>query len=144
MILAAVKQDGNALEHASESCKRDREVVLMAAAQDPTALGHASDELLQDPMLAAEEDICIIKVTMMSGRSCCIALHREEMTCQSLGGLLPECCTRLGITHRDGIELLYGSQTVPRGAFVSNWPGHPSLASVTEYQLLVAKQPRHA
>ena len=43
--LAAVKNDGWALEHASDELKADKEVVMAAVKNQGTALQYASDEL---------------------------------------------------------------------------------------------------
>eukprot|EP00971_Amphidinium_carterae_P148421 2942343-Amphidinium_carterae.1 len=52
--MAAVQQDGNALLHAADECKSDREIVLAAVAQNPDALHDAADELLLDSTFAPE------------------------------------------------------------------------------------------
>jgi len=48
VVLAAVTQNGYALQHASRKLKGDREVVLAAVAQNGRALRHASRELQRD------------------------------------------------------------------------------------------------
>ncbi len=48
MALAAVAQDGWALQHASAKLEADREVALAAVAQDGWALQHASKILRKD------------------------------------------------------------------------------------------------
>ena len=48
VVLAAVKQSGWALEHASDELKADRDLVLAAVEQDGKALEYASDELKAD------------------------------------------------------------------------------------------------
>ena len=45
MVLAAVKQRGFALKHASQQLKGDREVVLAAAKQDGDVLKCVSEQL---------------------------------------------------------------------------------------------------
>ena len=50
-MLAAVKNDGLALEYASDTLKADREVVLEAVKQNGYALEYASEELQNDPEL---------------------------------------------------------------------------------------------
>ena len=50
-VLAAVKEDGYALEDADESLKKDKEIVLAAVKQDGYALEYASKELQNDPEL---------------------------------------------------------------------------------------------
>ena len=47
-VLAAVKEDGNALEYADESLKKDREIVLAAVKQDGFALQYADASLKKD------------------------------------------------------------------------------------------------
>jgi len=47
-VLAAVKQDGMALQYASETLKNDSEVVLAAVKQNGSALYYASDILKKD------------------------------------------------------------------------------------------------
>eukprot|EP01047_Picozoa_sp_COSAG01_P081741 COSAG01_NODE_16421_length_1237_cov_1.587873_1_plen_359_part_10 len=48
LVLAAVAQDGRALQHADASLKKDREVVLAAVAQHGDALQHADASLRKD------------------------------------------------------------------------------------------------
>jgi hypothetical protein len=51
--LAAVKNDGWALEHASDELKADKEVVMAAVKNNGYALQFASDELKADPEILA-------------------------------------------------------------------------------------------
>ena len=53
VVLAAVKQHGEALEYADESLKKDKEVVLAAVAQDGEALTYADESLFEDEELLA-------------------------------------------------------------------------------------------
>jgi hypothetical protein len=48
LVLAAVRQNGEALQHAPESLQADREVVLEAFRQNGEALKYADEELLAD------------------------------------------------------------------------------------------------
>ena len=48
VVLEAVKQNGHALRHAAEELKRDRGVVMEAVKQSGYALQHASEELKRD------------------------------------------------------------------------------------------------
>jgi hypothetical protein len=52
--MEAVKQNGWALEYASEELKRDREVVMEAVKQEGTALQYASEELRGDREVVLE------------------------------------------------------------------------------------------
>ena len=58
-MLAAVKQDGYALEFASKSLKSDPKIVLAAVTQDGYALEHASKSLKSNSkiMVAARKQI---------------------------------------------------------------------------------------
>ena len=47
-VLEAVKQDGDALQYASEELRADREVVMEAVKQNAYALFYASEELQDD------------------------------------------------------------------------------------------------
>ena len=47
-MLAAVTQNGNALQYASDELKNDKDVVLAAVTQNGNALGYASAELRND------------------------------------------------------------------------------------------------
>ena len=51
--LAAVKNDEDALEHASDELKADKEVVMAAVKNYGFALEYASDELQADPEILA-------------------------------------------------------------------------------------------
>ena len=51
--LAAVNNDGFALEHVSDELKADKEVVMAAVKNDGDALEYASDELQADPEILA-------------------------------------------------------------------------------------------
>eukprot|EP00971_Amphidinium_carterae_P181867 3608865-Amphidinium_carterae.1 len=51
MVLAAVRQHGEALEFASEECKKDSEIVLAAVRQFPRALRWASEECKRDRLI---------------------------------------------------------------------------------------------
>eukprot|EP00971_Amphidinium_carterae_P293136 5819954-Amphidinium_carterae.1 len=54
IVLAAVRQNGWALEYATEALRGDREVVQAAVQQDAGALLFAADELLEEPSFATE------------------------------------------------------------------------------------------
>ena len=63
VVLAAVAQDGTALRLASWELKSDKEVVLVAVAQDGIALWYASEELEADKevvLAAVAEDGCAL------------------------------------------------------------------------------------
>ena len=48
IILAAVKENGNAFDYASEELKADKEIVMAAVKENRSALRYASDELQND------------------------------------------------------------------------------------------------
>jgi len=51
IVMAAVKQVGNALDYADESLKKDKEIVMAAVKQEGSFLKFASEELQNDPEL---------------------------------------------------------------------------------------------
>eukprot|EP00971_Amphidinium_carterae_P162301 3217409-Amphidinium_carterae.1 len=99
VVLAAVKQDGLSLEYAAAPCKSDREIVLAASTQNVKALQYACDALLEDTTFATEakEKVCVIKVSMMSGRSCCLTVLRHDMVEVEASNFVMDCCERLEI-----------------------------------------------
>ncbi len=48
IVLAAVQQDGEALQYADASLKKDRDVVLIAVQQNGSVLQHADESLKND------------------------------------------------------------------------------------------------
>mmetsp|Transcript_22787 Transcript_22787/g.41901 ORF Transcript_22787/g.41901 Transcript_22787/m.41901 type:complete len:252 (-) Transcript_22787:41-796(-) len=144
IVLTAVQKDWEALGWAAEPCNSDQEIVLKAVKQDPRALQYASDGLVKDPLFAAEEKehLCIIKVRLMSGRSCYLALQPPSMAHTFPLQVVEWSCCRLGITCTGSEELVYGSEPVPARTPLPDWPGNPRCASETEYQLIVTKHRR--
>eukprot|EP00971_Amphidinium_carterae_P008325 164232-Amphidinium_carterae.1 len=118
IVLAAVQQNGCALRWASEACRADRRIVLAAVEQEERALQFAAEELLEDGSFASEVKCkyCIIKVTMMSGRSCCIGMHLEQAATRTANEVLAYCGERFGLPFMLGEALLYGSEVVPKTA----------------------------
>ena len=53
VVIAAVSNDGNALEYASNTLKADKEVVLAAVSNNGNALELSSAELQNDPDIIA-------------------------------------------------------------------------------------------
>jgi len=51
VTLAAVKEDGSALEYASPELRADHEIVLEAVKEDGSALKYADPELRKDPVI---------------------------------------------------------------------------------------------
>ena len=52
--MAAVKNNGSALQYASDELQADKEVVLMAVKQNGYAINYASEELKNDPEFMKE------------------------------------------------------------------------------------------
>eukprot|EP00971_Amphidinium_carterae_P181387 3598467-Amphidinium_carterae.1 len=107
IVLAAVQQNGKALEFAAESCKNDREIVLTAVEQNWEALEFASDALLEDTSFAADakKDVYILRISLMSGRSTCVAAFKGDET----EHLINSACTRLVLPRRGSARLLQGT-----------------------------------
>lgn len=62
-VLEAVKQDGRALEFASDGLKNDKEIVLESIQQDGKNIAYASNELRADKELAltaVQQNICAL------------------------------------------------------------------------------------
>ena len=81
-VLAAVRQDGRALRHASETLKNDREIVLAAVTQNVDAFEYASETLKND------REIVLAAVTQ-DGRALLHASEtlKNDRTLQRLGNL---------------------------------------------------------
>eukprot|EP00971_Amphidinium_carterae_P237128 4706302-Amphidinium_carterae.2 len=138
IVLAAVQNTWTALELADESFCSDREIVLLAAQQDFSALELAADELLEDSTFAPEQktNYFILKIIMLSGRYTLVV--SEGDTHHTLWDILDKACERLEIlASRRGMQLFYGSETVPSRLPVAEWPGILPRGQVTEYQLVV-------
>mmetsp|Transcript_5963 Transcript_5963/g.10224 ORF Transcript_5963/g.10224 Transcript_5963/m.10224 type:complete len:203 (+) Transcript_5963:1-609(+) len=139
IVLEAVKQCWVALCVVPEALTSDREIVGAAVMQDAHALEFAADELLADDTFAtaAKSDYGIIKVSMLSGRSCFIPVASAQMQNYELYQLLTWCCIQFTILLTGMEEICHGSQVVPPTAFMPDWPGHPQPGRVTEYTLVI-------
>ncbi len=63
-VLEVVKQDGEALQYASDELRNDKDVVLAAVQQDRDALQYASDELKDD------EEVVLAAIEFYGGGMC--------------------------------------------------------------------------
>eukprot|EP00971_Amphidinium_carterae_P183703 3646640-Amphidinium_carterae.1 len=136
MVLAAVQQNGDALNCSAEGCKADRAMVLAAVQQNPPAICSASDELLLDSTFApkAKQPWYILKVSMLSGRSIVVMASGDEGWAYHI---LERCCSRLQIQKTATPTLLHGTEVVPATVQVRSWPGLRPKGEVSEYQLVV-------
>jgi len=75
VVLAAVSQDGKALEYAATELQSDRKVVLAAVSTDMNALLFAGDDLLHDASFAVEarQRCFFFKIITLAGLSCIVA-----------------------------------------------------------------------
>eukprot|EP00971_Amphidinium_carterae_P258332 5127435-Amphidinium_carterae.1 len=135
IVGVAVSRDGSALEWAGECCRNDPEIALSAVLQNDCAILWVGDDLLEDESFAkrAKRSWFILKVSLLSGRSCCCPV---SVNFQSTQAVLRECCARLGLTYNGGERLVYEHDTVPLDAPISSWPGQPRCGHVTGYQLV--------
>mmetsp|Transcript_13915 Transcript_13915/g.25656 ORF Transcript_13915/g.25656 Transcript_13915/m.25656 type:complete len:185 (-) Transcript_13915:4-558(-) len=139
IVLAAVKSDGLSLRWAAESCRCDREIVLAAVEQKWLALQYAASELLEDSDFAANarQRFHILKITAMSGKSCLIAATDDETT----ASIIESCCHRLGLPWESSgaANLIHGDEVVPRDSLVHHWTwlAAPRSRFVVEFQLVV-------
>eukprot|EP00971_Amphidinium_carterae_P160238 3176619-Amphidinium_carterae.2 len=140
IVLVAVKQDGLALRWASQSCRSDREIVLAAVTQADLALSLAADELLEDSTFATsqKQQWCVLKVSLLSGRSCCIPLHRDDLVHICTFDVITTCCRRLGVKDSFDGQLLCGGEILP-DVNILEWPEPPRCGGVSEYQLVLWK-----
>jgi len=136
-VLAAVRQDWQALEWASAPCRSARPIVVAGVAQDSMALKWAEDELLEDETFAVEAklDFFILKITLLSGRTTFVASPVELRELRE--AVLPRCCQRLGMARGGHEVLVNGADCVPVGARVPAWPGIQPSGKITEYQLII-------
>mmetsp|Transcript_66071 Transcript_66071/g.123239 ORF Transcript_66071/g.123239 Transcript_66071/m.123239 type:complete len:207 (+) Transcript_66071:61-681(+) len=81
VVLAAVKQTGFALQHASEEMRGNREIVEAAVSQNRSALRYASSALLLDKAFAVEarQDFYFFKIETLAGGECCVCLSAQDM-----------------------------------------------------------------
>mmetsp|Transcript_33383 Transcript_33383/g.74409 ORF Transcript_33383/g.74409 Transcript_33383/m.74409 type:complete len:293 (+) Transcript_33383:140-1018(+) len=125
IVKLAVAQNGSALEFASDALRADPEIVLLAESTYGRALEHAAEALLYDEefMHRCQHTYIILKVAMLSGRSCIIAVD-------SRGGaddkqmVLDRCADKLGLnwSQRYGADLLLGTEPAPHLP-IAKWPG---------------------
>mmetsp|Transcript_56532 Transcript_56532/g.104660 ORF Transcript_56532/g.104660 Transcript_56532/m.104660 type:complete len:201 (-) Transcript_56532:170-772(-) len=135
IVLAAVNRCGSALKWAAESCKGDHDVVSAAVRQYAGALHWASSELLENSSFASEakKNYYMVKIGLMSGRSCCLAASQFDST----GDILQRCCGRLGLECSGKEQLVHGSTVVMEGVPLCEWPGTPARGLVAEYSLVL-------
>eukprot|EP00971_Amphidinium_carterae_P238149 4727922-Amphidinium_carterae.1 len=123
-------------QRVSNHLKCDREIVWAAVEKEARVLKFAADELLLDSTFApeAKNGYYIVKISLLSGRSTCLVAAGYDNADSIVGA----CCRRLG-RGRSGTEaLIYGTEVVPDGALVQDWPGLRAQGEVSEYQLVVA------
>eukprot|EP00971_Amphidinium_carterae_P241709 4799306-Amphidinium_carterae.1 len=141
VVLRAVQRDGWALKHAPEHLRADCEVAQAAVRQNGNALGFAAEGLLEDPSFATEakRDFYLLKLTMLSGRSTVVTATRGFLH-SNVEYVLRVCRTWFGLAD-DGstMELWHGSDRVPDGSWVWDWPGIQPPGEISEYQLVVRR-----
>mmetsp|Transcript_45019 Transcript_45019/g.82276 ORF Transcript_45019/g.82276 Transcript_45019/m.82276 type:complete len:202 (+) Transcript_45019:45-650(+) len=140
VVIAAVQQNGHALQFASTAMRSNAEVVIAAVRQTRFAIEYLVPELLLDEDFRAElpclEDVFILKVSMLSGRSCIIVSEADNRE-DELSHVLKRCAERLGLTSADAgrAVLLLEAHPVP-DTHVCEWPGLLS-GQVHELQLVL-------
>ena len=84
VVMTAVSQNGSALRCASEELRGDRAIVMKAVSQSELALRYATEELKGDHELleiAVQSKrffLAVVKVTLLSGRSCTVIIPRRD------------------------------------------------------------------
>eukprot|EP00971_Amphidinium_carterae_P107949 2137024-Amphidinium_carterae.1 len=106
--MAAVEQDGDALQYAAEDLKGDHAIVLAAVEKFWCALKYAADALLLDDEFASEakRNGLILKIYMASGRYTCQFVEPQFETTEHI---LATVCEALGIPSTGNEVLLSGT-----------------------------------
>ena len=81
--MTAVRENGNALKHASESLRKDADVVLTAMGSDGAALEYAHNDLL------AHSGVMVVRACV---RACGRERGRDREHERELGRVLPTAC----------------------------------------------------
>ena len=105
--MIAVTQGGDAMKHASEELKNDREVILAAVTQYGYALEWASDELKHD------EEVVLAAVAQDGGALVCVS---EEL--KNYKELVLAAVTQLGDAIVDASKVLQNDLEVVQVAFM--------------------------
>ena len=97
IVLTAVSQCWPALEWASDDLKGDKEVVLTAVSQKDgwRAVEWASDDLKEDSDILSHVKAWLLKVSLISGRSCTLVVASASMR-----EVLRSCSARLGLQEQ--------------------------------------------
>ena len=120
--MAAVSESGDALEYASEELRSDRDLVMTAASNHWRALCWASEELRSDPGILASTAFgsppegLVLKATLLSGRSCTLAMKVLPVRMIGLPGVLAEVARRLDLKRVGTGELIIGTLIASDGA----------------------------
>jgi len=139
IVLAAVSKDGLMIDLTADSFRSDVEIVQAAVKQNWSCLQFASDALLEDTSFAPEvrKRFLILKVRVLSGKYTFRFVPEGWEQVLSTQDVIIWTCTRLEM-HRQGSEkLLSGSDVIPDGTLLKDFPGLRPLGEVTELQLMV-------
>mmetsp|Transcript_45611 Transcript_45611/g.83518 ORF Transcript_45611/g.83518 Transcript_45611/m.83518 type:complete len:235 (-) Transcript_45611:77-781(-) len=139
IVRAAVKSQPDALVLFPHGCRRDRQLMQAAVEQRWEALSCVSDCLIDDASFATEarRQFHILRVSMLSGKHA-FALYRGAQTDSvKARHVLQKCCERLELDKRDTAKLVHGSEMIPPGTSLADFPGLQPLGEVSDYQLVV-------
>ena len=126
-LLAAVNQDGGALEFASDELRADAAIVLAAVNQDGCALGYASSELCNDAgivLAAVNQAGSALKYASPELRAdAAIVLAAVNQDGRALGSasseLRADATIVLAAVNQNGIALAYASDALRADAIVA-------------------------
>mmetsp|Transcript_24761 Transcript_24761/g.45382 ORF Transcript_24761/g.45382 Transcript_24761/m.45382 type:complete len:283 (-) Transcript_24761:3-851(-) len=129
-VLHAVNQDWTAIKFASQSFRGDADVMKAIIAKNQRGLTLAAEELLLNDNFLREvtpmvPDLCICKVSMMSGRQRVIVIPKDELKWFDSGlQLLSRRASGLELDESNlkGAELLIGTFPIT-DIPPSQWPG---------------------
>eukprot|EP00971_Amphidinium_carterae_P119417 2365402-Amphidinium_carterae.1 len=139
--MSAVRYHGVALQWASTELRSDRDVILAAVTSNCFSLDYASADIVFDEEFWQKlqhelQDFYILKVILLSGRSCFSVWDVDDGNYTSKTKVLATCANALGLDSAQiaNSYLLLGAELVPDRC-LSGWG--LDAGRVYEVQLLV-------
>ena len=124
-VMTAVSQSGDALEFALEELRSDRDLVLAAVFNNWRALLHTSEELRSDPdvigraAFGSPPQALVLKVSVLSGRSCTLPFDLRALSMAGLSGVLEELARCLDLKRAGTGKRIIGTLVKPDGTEIS-------------------------
>mmetsp|Transcript_32059 Transcript_32059/g.73220 ORF Transcript_32059/g.73220 Transcript_32059/m.73220 type:complete len:222 (+) Transcript_32059:34-699(+) len=136
VVLKAVERDGYVLRFAHRDLCYDQRILITAVANDARALELAPPGIFSDADLqsfaAHASDMYILRVSMLSARSCIVVCHEDDM-----GYIVSyRAGIYLGICFSKRMRFLLGGEIVNEDEHVRDWTGL-SLGKVNDLMLVL-------